>query len=222
MSDSPLELVGSGARGWKKDLRKARILSSYEIPDKQKYDCKNEELVNYVQKRAEESLDPIVSQYNKANDADKRRMCSRIATYIWILEGESFDFENCVSIYLGLPPTPEDKFGYCTAEKNRRIVTPTRSSASSKPEAVPTISPTPASQYVNAGQAKSLTEYFKTKELVVIDKRPSGGCLWVIGSEDLIQKYTDEASKIFNISGVFCNGSKSTGHRRSWYTKSNK
>lgn len=68
----------------------------------------------------------------------------------------------------------------------------------------------------------ALLAFLKGKKLRIVDKRPSGGCLWVIGTESEIGKTIKEAEKVFSVSGTFCGGGKATGYKPGWYMTSNK
>ena len=67
----------------------------------------------------------------------------------------------------------------------------------------------------------SLKEFFASQGLEVIDKRPSGGNLWVIGDEDKMAEAVDKAKSIYGISGNYGSG-KATKKRPGWFTSSDK
>ena len=67
----------------------------------------------------------------------------------------------------------------------------------------------------------SLFDFLTGKGLEVIDKRPSGGCLWVVGTEEKIGGIIRVAELLFSITGVYCSGGRATGYRPGWYTISN-
>ena len=63
--------------------------------------------------------------------------------------------------------------------------------------------------------------YFESCGLETVDKRVSGGCLWVVGSENEISKYVDFACKKYKLEGQYWpGGGKATGYRDAWFTKS--
>lgn len=66
-----------------------------------------------------------------------------------------------------------------------------------------------------------LASFFKEFDLEVIDKRPKGGCLWVVGDEQTLKEYILLAEQEFGVVGDYAM-SKAIGGRTGWYTKSNK
>lgn len=70
-------------------------------------------------------------------------------------------------------------------------------------------------------RCKNAKEFFVSMGCKVVDKRSSGGCLWVIGTESEINKYVIEAEKLFGISGSFCGGGRATSYKPGWFTKDN-
>lgn len=56
----------------------------------------------------------------------------------------------------------------------------------------------------------------------MIDKRSSGGALWVIGTRHELEDITNKAKELFNAEGTFCNGGRAVGYRKSWFTKCKK
>lgn len=66
-----------------------------------------------------------------------------------------------------------------------------------------------------------LASFFKEFDLEVIDKRPKGGCLWVVGDEQTLKEYILLAEQKFGVVGDYAM-SKAIGGRTGWYTKSNK
>ena len=209
-----LDLIGTGERRWEKGIREANRYS-YELPDSTKYDHKNEALVKWVHDKALEGLRKAEEEYRVAEGYRKELARGSIAPFIWILEVPfSITFENCIREYIGLPLIPPKKPENCNPHNNMSSNT---TAATVNSDVLPktniaTVTP----------KAQTLKDYFLANGLNVIDKRPSGGCLWVIGNEASIQRYTDEASKAFEISGCFCDGGKATNYKRSWYTKSTK
>lgn len=72
-----------------------------------------------------------------------------------------------------------------------------------------------------SGNAKTLIDFFKSKGLKVIDKRPNGGCLWVIGSESEIGSIVREACRKFHVGGNYGSG-RATGQKSGWFTRAQK
>lgn len=69
------------------------------------------------------------------------------------------------------------------------------------------------------GQYETAKDYFLSKGCKIVDKRPSGGCLWVIGKESEIKKYVEEAKRLFKLSGDYCGGGRATSYKPGWFTK---
>ena len=67
-----------------------------------------------------------------------------------------------------------------------------------------------------------LSDFFRQRGMKVIDKRPSGGCLWVVGTEKEIGTIIKEAEQNFSIKGTFCGGGRATGYNPGWFTKADK
>ena len=68
------------------------------------------------------------------------------------------------------------------------------------------------------GAKFDLILYLSERSIEIIDKRPSGGCLWVIGGFDELSRTTKELGDR-GIRFTFSpNGGRATGHRPSWYT----
>lgn len=66
----------------------------------------------------------------------------------------------------------------------------------------------------------NLVDFFETAGFEVIDKRPLGGCLWVVGEKRSIDPYVKIAKNIFNVlDGGYTKG-RATGGRNGWYTTS--
>ena len=62
-----------------------------------------------------------------------------------------------------------------------------------------------------------LGSFFQAKGFEVMDKRHKGGCLWVVGSKQELEKYVDLLRNNYGIEGTFGSG-KATKHRLGWYT----
>lgn len=67
----------------------------------------------------------------------------------------------------------------------------------------------------------TLKEFFGSRGLEVIDKRPSGGNLWVTGDMSKLRKAVDDAKELYKITGSYGSG-RATKHRDGWFTKSSK
>ena len=72
-----------------------------------------------------------------------------------------------------------------------------------------------------SNEPKSVVDYFKGKGVKVVDKRFSGGALWVIGSKEQIHPYVEEACELFGITGQYGAG-KTSGFHPAWWTKDRK
>lgn len=217
-----LNLIGTGQYRWENGIKKARrFYYSYEIPDESVYDCCNEELVEWVTAKANEGLRQAEEKYNSAEGFRRQWACWDLAIYIWILEGpDSIRFINCVREYLGLPLVTKDRPNPELGKESKTNSIESNNHPD-KTRPITLISEMPKN-VITSKQPQNITEYFKSKGLTVIDKRSSGGCFWVLGNEETIQIYTDEACRLFGVSGCFCAGGKATNYKRSWYTKDNK
>lgn len=81
---------------------------------------------------------------------------------------------------------------------------------------VPANNPSPKNN-----EPKSVADYFQGKGIKVVDKRFSGGALWVMGSKEQIHTYVEEACKLFGITGQYGAG-KASGFHPAWWTKDRK
>ena len=78
--------------------------------------------------------------------------------------------------------------------------------------------PTAKVEKTNA-EGKGLKDFFKDKGLEVIDKRPAGGSLWIVGDKDKLTPHIKEAGGIYGAYGKFApNGGRATNYRPSWFT----
>jgi hypothetical protein len=66
----------------------------------------------------------------------------------------------------------------------------------------------------------TLKEFFESKGLRVIDRRPIG-CLWVIGEKDTLDPFVTEAEKFFGVKGNY-GVSKAAENKNGWWTKDQK
>ena len=67
----------------------------------------------------------------------------------------------------------------------------------------------------------TLYEFFSNKGLEIIDKRDSGGYLWVIGDRSQIGDIVKEAGRLYSVSGGYASG-MITKNRKAWYTRAKK
>lgn len=67
---------------------------------------------------------------------------------------------------------------------------------------------------------KTLYDFFKNNGFEVIDKRLSGGCLWVVSSKAELDPYINVAKNIFNLDDNGFSSGRATANRTGWYTKS--
>lgn len=81
----------------------------------------------------------------------------------------------------------------------------------------PVIAPEPFS-----AESKTLKEFLESKNLEVIDKRPAGGCLWVVGDKSMIASIIQEAGKLYGAYGSYSSGGNATKRRPGWFTKCKK
>lgn len=65
----------------------------------------------------------------------------------------------------------------------------------------------------------TLKEYFTRAGFRVIDLRPSGGCLWVVGERKDLEPYVDAVTKVMGATGGYGAG-KATSWKNGWWTKS--
>ena len=78
-----------------------------------------------------------------------------------------------------------------------------------------------ANSHESLNSGESLREFFDANGLLTIDKRPSGGCLWVLGDEKTIGHIVDEAKTKFGAVGGYASGKQTTG-QPGWWTKTEK
>ena len=90
--------------------------------------------------------------------------------------------------------------------------------ASSRPVELPPSAPVPSAQT----DGKDLKGFLESRGLEVIDKRPAGGCLWVIGDKAEIQPALSEAGRLYGAYGTYSAGGRATGNRPGWFTKCKK
>lgn len=99
------------------------------------------------------------------------------------------------------------------------------SDAEAKPgssEFVPQKIGTAKASECHESDTQDLVSFLKSKELDPIDKRPSGGALWVAGGK-VIKPALDESRKKFGAYWIYSEaGGKATGHKAGWFTKCDK
>ena len=67
----------------------------------------------------------------------------------------------------------------------------------------------------------NLKDFFKSRGLEVIDKRPSGGCLWITGDSDRMKQAVELAKTKYGVKGNYGHG-RATKQRPGWFTDSDK
>jgi hypothetical protein len=65
----------------------------------------------------------------------------------------------------------------------------------------------------------TLVDYFTRAGFKVVDFRPSGGCLWVVGERNVLEPYVEAIGKVSGATGGYGAG-KATGFKNGWWTKS--
>ena len=68
---------------------------------------------------------------------------------------------------------------------------------------------------------RTLSESFSNNGFEVIGKRPSGGCLWVVGSKAKLETYLTTAKSLFHMGDNGFSSGRATSNRTGWYTNSN-
>lgn len=169
--------------------------------------------IEAIQKKADTVLYSIEKQIRKAdalteqcNDVLQRTqsISSQISTAV--------EFQNRVERRLS-----------AIESKIERLEKQSAASTTSQPAPQPTSNTSPRTSPPSIIlNESSIADFFKKNEFEVIDKRPSGGALWVIGNEASLKTYVDYVEKHFNVTGQYHTGVKSTGHRPAWYTQSKK
>lgn len=67
---------------------------------------------------------------------------------------------------------------------------------------------------------ESMRDFFDSNGLLTVDKRPSGGYLWVLGDEKTIGHIVNEAKVKFSAVGSYGSGKQTKG-KPGWWTKIN-
>lgn len=65
----------------------------------------------------------------------------------------------------------------------------------------------------------TLKSFFEGHGFIVVDNRNSGGALWVIGEQERLAPYVQQACKLFNATGSYGSG-KASKQKPAWWTKS--
>lgn len=67
----------------------------------------------------------------------------------------------------------------------------------------------------------TLKSFFEKHGFTVVDNRNRGGALWVIGEQELLAPYVQQACKLFNAAGSYGSG-KASKQKPAWWTKSDR
>ena len=89
-------------------------------------------------------------------------------------------------------------------------------------EALSNLPQTVSKEFTSSERPQTLTEYFKAQGFEVIDKRPVGGCLWVVGEKSKLETYVEQAKDLFSINEGGYSKGRATRNRYGWYTSSKK
>lgn len=73
-----------------------------------------------------------------------------------------------------------------------------------------------------SSDGKSLKEYLQDKGLEVVDKRTSGGALWIVGDKATLSPIVKEIGTIYGAYGNFSAGGRATKQRPGWFTQCKK
>ena len=71
----------------------------------------------------------------------------------------------------------------------------------------------------DASQKTTLKSFFEERGFIVVDNRNAGGALWVIGEQERLAPYVQQACKLFNATGNYGSG-KASKQKPAWWTKS--
>ena len=121
-----------------------------------------------------------------------------------------------------IPPTPNlDKLYEMLTSLGIKELGKTES-AEVHPTSIPVVhTKTSAAKAEDVSSGSNLKEFFESNGLTVIDKRPNGGCLWVLGDEKTIGHIVEEAIIKFGVSGSYGSGKQTKGSP-GWWTKTNR
>ena len=73
-----------------------------------------------------------------------------------------------------------------------------------------------------SADGKSLKEYLLDKGLEVVDKRTSGGALWIVGDKAALTPIVKEIGTVYGAYGSFSAGGRATKQRPGWFTQCKK
>lgn len=73
-----------------------------------------------------------------------------------------------------------------------------------------------------SANGRSLKEYLQEKGLEVVDKRKSGGALWIIGEKGVLGPVVKEIGLVYGAYGNFSAGGRATRQRPGWFTQCKK
>lgn len=194
------ECVGTGEKVWRSQAKQALRQPSGYVSENP-FDENNNAQKEWIFQKIKDEIVVIEKEYAKT-PSGKNSWYSLCLSACYYAMRDMENYDKYLREYIDFPKSLEKDLINQKNEKLNRLLSARKQQSASVANEKPA----------------NLISYFKSKGLTVIDKRPSGGCLWVIGSEDKIKNYTDEACKIFKITGSFCGGGKATNYKRSWYT----
>ena len=144
----------------------------------------------------------------------KENGSTRYTTRFEIYSFDQIDsFKNMVGSAMRLQLYSSKIFEMMSEKTKSGIVVPKTNNSQTKAHSAPSTK--------SSSNAKTLIDFFKSKGLKVIDKRPNGGCLWVIGSESEIGSIVREACREFHVGGNYGSG-RATGQKQGWFTRTQK
>lgn len=71
-------------------------------------------------------------------------------------------------------------------------------------------------------EGKDLKTYLQDKGLEIVDKRSSGGVLWIVGEKTALQPIIREIGELYGAYGNFSEGNRATKRRPGWFTSCRK
>ena len=159
-------------------------------------------------------LDMFPSEKKAANILSSIYECGisqKIQCLKVLTEHDLQTFVNQLDREYGIAPKYATEYVYLWAEAlNVKLATTTGAASTNR------------KTFVNGDDASSLEAYFEANGLDVVDKRKSGGCLWVIGEKSQLDPFIEKAKELFSITdGGYAKG-RATGGRYGWYTSSKK
>lgn len=75
---------------------------------------------------------------------------------------------------------------------------------------------------IHTNNLTSLAAFFEANGFEVVDKRKSGGCLWVVGEQSKLEPYVEKVRELFSVSGGGYAKGRATRGRPGWFTSSKK